>query len=677
MVGVVGSNPIAPTRFNSTASGGAFLYVHVVSDGRNLMPTITLPDGSQREFDQPVTVADVAASIGAGLARAMIAGKVGGQLVDASFTMEANSDLAIITERDEEGLDVIRHSTAHLLAQAVKELFPSAQVTIGPVIDDGFYYDFAYEKTFTPEDLKSIEKRMGEIVARNLPLTRTIKSRDEAVTFFRDLGEEYKAKIIESIPADEDLSLYQQGDFTDLCRGPHVPSTGKLKAFKLTKLAGAYWRGDSSNEMLQRVYGTAWANKKDLKAYLHRIEEAEKRDHRKLAKQLDLYHTQEEAPGMVFWHDNGWTIYRQIEQYIRDVLYDNDYQEVRTPQLVDRSLWEKSGHWEKFSDDMFTTHVDNRDYAVKPMNCPCHVQIFNQGLKSYRDLPLRMAEFGSCHRNEPSGTLHGLMRLRNFVQDDAHIFCTEAQIQEEVSSFIDLLFNVYADFGFTEILIKLSTRPENRVGEDVLWDKAESALELALNDKGLDWQLQPGEGAFYGPKIEFSLKDCIGRVWQCGTIQVDFSMPGRLGAHYVAEDGSKQVPVMLHRAILGSLERFIGILIEEFAGRFPVWLAPVQVVIMNISDNQSEYVGKVEEILRNQGLRAKSDLRNEKIGFKIREHTLQRVPYLLVIGDREVTDNTVAVRTLSGEDLGSMPLQDFVDRLNTELVGRGRSVLED
>jgi len=653
------------------------LYVHVVSDGRNLMPTITLPDGSQREFDQPVTVADVAASIGAGLARAMIAGKVGGQLVDASFTMEANSDLAIITERDEEGLDVIRHSTAHLLAQAVKELFPSAQVTIGPVIDDGFYYDFAYEKTFTPEDLKSIEKRMGEIVARNLPLTRTIKSRDEAVTFFRDLGEEYKAKIIESIPADEDLSLYQQGDFTDLCRGPHVPSTGKLKAFKLTKLAGAYWRGDSSNEMLQRVYGTAWANKKDLKAYLHRIEEAEKRDHRKLAKQLDLYHTQEEAPGMVFWHDNGWTIYRQIEQYIRDVLYDNDYQEVRTPQLVDRSLWEKSGHWEKFSDDMFTTHVDNRDYAVKPMNCPCHVQIFNQGLKSYRDLPLRMAEFGSCHRNEPSGTLHGLMRLRNFVQDDAHIFCTEAQIQEEVSSFIDLLFNVYADFGFTEILIKLSTRPENRVGEDVLWDKAESALELALNDKGLDWQLQPGEGAFYGPKIEFSLKDCIGRVWQCGTIQVDFSMPGRLGAHYVAEDGSKQVPVMLHRAILGSLERFIGILIEEFAGRFPVWLAPVQVVIMNISDNQSEYVGKVEEILRNQGLRAKSDLRNEKIGFKIREHTLQRVPYLLVIGDREVTDNTVAVRTLSGEDLGSMPLQDFVDRLNTELVGRGRSVLED
>jgi len=641
------------------------------------MPTITLPDGSQREFDQAVTVAEVAASIGAGLARAMIAGKVGGQLVDASFTMEADSDLAIITERDDEGVDVIRHSTAHLLAQAVKELFPSAQVTIGPVIDDGFYYDFAYEKNFTPDDLKSIEKRMAEIVAQDLPLTRTVKSRDEAVTFFRDLGEEYKAKIIEDIPADEDLSLYQQGEFTDLCRGPHVPSTGKLKAFKLTKLAGAYWRGDSSNEMLQRVYGTAWANKKDLKAYLHRIEEAEKRDHRKLAKQLGLYHTQEEAPGMVFWHDNGWAIYRQIEQYIRDVLYDNDYQEVRTPQLVDRSLWEKSGHWDKFSDDMFTTHVDNRDYAVKPMNCPCHVQIFNQGLKSYRDLPLRMAEFGSCHRNEPSGTLHGLMRLRNFVQDDAHIFCTEAQIQEEVSTFIDLLFNVYADFGFTEILIKLSTRPENRVGEDVLWDKAESALELALNDKGLDWQLQPGEGAFYGPKIEFSLKDCIGRVWQCGTIQVDFSMPGRLGAHYIAEDGSKQVPVMLHRAILGSLERFIGILIEEFAGRFPVWLAPVQAVIMNISDNQGEYVGKVEEILRNQGLRAKSDLRNEKIGFKIREHTLQRVPYLLVIGDREVTDNTVAVRTLSGEDLGSMPLQDFVDRLNTELVGRGRSVLED
>jgi len=641
------------------------------------MPIVTLPDGSQRQFDQAVTIADVAADIGPGLAKATLAGRLNGQLVDASCLIENDAELAIITDRDDEGLEIIRHSTAHLLAQAVKALFPDAQVTIGPVIEDGFYYDFYYPPGFHPDDFAAIEKKMAEISKQNLDVTRTLKSRDEAVAFFRDLGEEYKARIIEDIPADEDLSLYQQGDFTDLCRGPHVPATGKLKAFKLTKLAGAYWRGDANNEMLQRIYGTAWANKKDLKAYLHRLEEAEKRDHRKLAKKLDLYHMQEEAPGMVFWHDNGWTIYREVEQYIRDLLRKNDYVEVRTPQVVDRSLWEKSGHWEKFQDDMFTTHSESRDYAIKPMNCPCHVQIYNQGLKSYRDLPLRMAEFGSCLRNEPSGTLHGLMRLRNFVQDDAHIFCTEAQIQDEVAIFIDMLYQVYADFGFNEVIIKLSTRPENRVGDDAVWDKAEAALEQALDSKGLDWDLQPGEGAFYGPKIEFSLKDCLGRVWQCGTIQVDFSMPGRLGADYVAEDGSKQVPVMLHRAILGSLERFIGILIEEHGGRFPTWLAPTQAVILNISEKQADYVRDLEEFLINQGLRAKSDLRNEKIGFKIREHTLQRVPYQLVIGDREMTDKTVAVRTQGGEDLGVMSQQAFADRLLTDIASRGHVILED
>ncbi len=641
------------------------------------MPTITLPDGSQRQFDQAVTVIDVAQAIGPGLAKATVAGRVNGQLVDASYLIDTDAELAIVTERDAEGLEVIRHSTAHLLAHAVKRLYPDAQVTIGPVIDDGFYYDFYYPPGFRADDLEAIEKEMAELSKKDIPVTRSVMGRNEAVDFFRNLGEEYKAQIIESIPADELLSLYQQDDFTDLCRGPHVPSTAKLKAFKLTKLAGAYWRGDSNNEMLQRIYGTAWANKKDLKAYLHRLEEAEKRDHRRLAKQLDLYHMQEEAPGMVFWHDNGWTIYREIEDYIRGLLRNNGYVEVRTPQVVDRSLWEKSGHWEKFQDDMFTTHSENRDYAIKPMNCPCHVQIYNQGLKSYRDLPLRMAEFGSCLRNEPSGTLHGLMRLRNFVQDDAHIFCSEEQIQDEVSTFIDMLYQVYADFGFDQVIIKLSTRPDNRVGEDTIWDKAEGALEQSLNTKGLEWELQPGEGAFYGPKIEFSLKDCLGRVWQCGTIQVDFSMPGRLGAHYIAEDGSKQVPVMLHRAILGSLERFIGILIEEHGGRFPLWLSPVQVVILNITDKQAEYITEVEEILRNQGLRVKSDLRNEKIGFKIREHTLQRVPYLLVIGDREMTDNTVAVRALGGEDLGVMSQQAFIDRLLQERASRGRIILED
>jgi threonyl-tRNA synthetase len=641
------------------------------------MISITLPDGSQRQFDHPVSIHDVAADIGAGLARAALAGKVNGKLVDTNYVIEDDAELAIITERDEEGLDIIRHSTSHLLAQAVKQLYPDAQVTIGPVIDDGFYYDFSYSKGFTPEDLEKIEKRMEELVKQDLQVVREEVTRDAAVQIFREMGEEYKAQIIEDIPKDEILSVYRQGEFMDLCRGPHVPNTGKLKAFKLMKLAGAYWRGKSENEMLQRIYGTAWSDKKDLKAYLHRLEEAEKRDHRKLAKSLDLFHLQDEAAGMIFWHDNGWRIYREVEKYIRDVLANNGYQEVRTPQVVDRSLWEKSGHWDKFGDMIFSTHSENRDYAVKPMNCPCHIQIFNQGLKSYRDLPLRMAEFGSCHRNEPSGTLHGLMRLRGFTQDDAHIFCTEDQIQSEVATFIDLLFNVYADFGFNEIIIKLSTRPENRVGSDAVWDKAEHALEQALNAKDLDWELQPGEGAFYGPKIEFSLKDCLGRVWQCGTIQVDFSMPGRLDATYVADDGSKQVPVMLHRAILGSLERFIGILIEEYAGAFPAWLAPRQVMVMGITDKQSEYVQQIAQQLKNQGFRADTDLRNEKIGFKIREHTLRRVPYLIVVGDREAQENAVAVRTRKGEDLGAMSLESFVSLLQEDVASRGRIILED
>ncbi|MDZ7662846.1 threonine--tRNA ligase [Thiohalophilus sp.] len=640
------------------------------------MPSIALPDGSQRDYANPVTVADVAADIGAGLAKAALAGKVDGKLVDTSYKIDHDAELAIVTERDAEGLEVIRHSTAHLLAQAVKQLFPDAQVTIGPVIEDGFYYDFAYENGFSESDLEKIEQKMAELAKQDLPVERTVMQREEAVEFFRRMGEEYKAKIIEDIPRGEELSLYRQGDFIDLCRGPHVPSTGKLRAFKLMKLAGAYWRGDSNNEMLQRVYGTAWPDKKQLKGYLHRLEEAEKRDHRKLGRQQDLFHTQEEAPGMVFWHDKGWTLYQQVEQYIRAKLREHDYEEVRTPQVVDRSLWEKSGHWDKFHDMMFTTHSEDRHYAVKPMNCPCHVQIFNQGLKSYRDLPLRMGEFGSCHRNEPSGTLHGLMRVRAFTQDDAHIFCTEDQIQPEVSSFIDLLFEVYRDFGFEEVIIKLSTRPEQRVGSDAVWDKAEHALERALNDKGLDWDLQPGEGAFYGPKIEFSLKDCLGRVWQCGTIQVDFSMPGRLGAEYVGEDGDRHTPVMLHRAILGSLERFIGILIEEYAGAFPLWLAPEQVVVMGITDKQAETVKKIEKTLRSRGLRAKADLRNEKIGFKIREHTLQRIPYLLVIGDREVENSTVAVRTRTGEDLGSLPLDEFIGHLEQEIASRGRILLE-
>lgn len=634
------------------------------------MPTIRLPDGSQRSFDHPVTVAEVAAAIGPGLARAALAGRVNGRLVDTSYRIEDDAEVAIVTDRDPEGLEVIRHSTAHLLAQAVKQLFPEAQVTIGPVVEDGFYYDFSYKRPFTPEDLAAIEKRMQELAKQDLPVSRIVMPRSEAIQYFKDLGEHYKAQIIESIPEGEEISLYRQGDFTDLCRGPHVPSTGKLKVFKLMKLAGAYWRGDSRNEMLQRVYGTAWARKEDLDAYLHRLEEAEKRDHRKLGRQLDLFHLQDEAPGMVFWHPKGWIIWQEIEQYIRAQLRAHGYQEVRTPQVMDRVLWEKSGHWENYRDHMFTTHSENRDYAVKPMNCPGHIQIFNQGIKSYRDLPLRLAEFGACHRNEPSGALHGLMRVRGFVQDDAHIFCTEEQIQDEVSAFIDLLLKVYKDFGFDEVLVKLSTRPEKRVGSDETWDKAEAALEAALRAKGLAYELQPGEGAFYGPKIEFALKDCLGRVWQCGTIQLDFALPERLGAHYVAEDNSRRVPVMLHRAILGSLERFIGILIEHHAGAMPVWLAPVQVVVMSITDAQTGYVERVAAEMRAAGLRVETDLRNEKISYKIREHSLQKLPYQVICGDKEVQANQVAVRTRRGEDLGQMTVPAFIERVRREIAAK-------
>ncbi|MCP4002287.1 MAG: threonine--tRNA ligase [Gammaproteobacteria bacterium] len=642
------------------------------------MLTITLPDGSQRSFDAAVTVADVAADIGPGLAKAALAGKVNGELVDTSFLIEGDVALAIVTGKDEDGLEVIRHSTAHLMAQAVKQLYPEAQITIGPVIEDGFFYDFAFCRAFTPEDLEKIEKKMGDLAKENLVVERTVMTRDAAVEYFKGHGELYKAEIIESIPVGEDIGLYGQGGWSDLCRGPHVPSTGHLKAFKLMKVAGAYWRGDSNNEMLTRIYGTAWGDKKALKAYLHRIEEAEKRDHRRFGKSMDLFHFQEEAPGLVFWHDKGWTIYRTVRNYIRGRLVDHGYQEVNTPQIVDRSLWEQSGHWDKYRENMFTTgDEDQRVYAVKPMNCPCHVQIYNRDLHSYRDLPLRMAEFGSCHRNEASGTLHGLMRVRGFVQDDAHIFCTEDQIQSEVAAFIDLLFSVYQDFGFTDISTKLSTRPAQRVGEDVLWDKAENALQNALEAKGLPWELQPGDGAFYGPKIDFDLRDSIGRVWQLGTIQLDFSMPGRLGATYVAEDGSKQTPVMLHRAILGSFERFIGILLEHFAGNLPAWLAPVQAVVLNISEKQHDYAVEAAEILRKQGFRVQTDLRNEKIGFKIREHTIQRIPYLLVVGDREAETKCLAVRTRNGKDLGSMSIEAFARSLETDIASHGRSALED
>ncbi|GAB1263347.1 threonine--tRNA ligase [Aurantivibrio infirmus] len=638
------------------------------------MPLITLPDGSQRQFPQPVSVLDVASDIGPGLANAALAGIVNGETVDTSFILDQDTSLAIVTERSEEGVEVLRHSCAHLLAQAVKTLFPEAQVTIGPVIEDGFYYDFAYDRPFTPEDLAAIEKKMGELAKADFPVTRRELSRDDAVKYFRGLGEEYKAEIIESIPANEALSLYKQGDFEDLCRGPHVPSTGKIKAFKLTKVAGAYWRGDSNNAMLQRIYGTAWANKKELKAYLHRIEEAEKRDHRKLGKKYDLFHLQEEAPGMVFWHPKGWSIYTSIEDYMRGKQNANGYREIKTPQVVDLSLWKKSGHADKYSEGMFILGADEREYAIKPMNCPCHVQVFNQGLRSYRDLPLRYAEFGSCHRNELSGALHGIMRVRGFTQDDGHIFCTEDQIQSEVADFIDFLHEIYDDFGFDKenLIYKLSTRPEQRVGSDADWDKSEKALADALNAKDLPWQELPGEGAFYGPKIEFSLKDCLGRVWQCGTMQVDFSTPGRLDAQYVAEDGSRQVPVMLHRATLGSFERFIGILIENYEGAFPLWLAPEQVAILNITDRQADFAKKVEKSLQDKGFRAICDLRNEKIGFKIREHTIQRVPYLVVLGDKEAEAGTVTVRTRGGEDLGSMSIEAFTELLSTDLARKGR-----
>jgi threonyl-tRNA synthetase len=631
------------------------------------MPVITLPDGSQRSFAQPVTVAEVALSIGAGLARAALAGKVDGQLVDTSNLIAQDAGLAIITDKDADGLEIIRHSTAHLLAYAVKELFPDAQVTIGPVIENGFFYDFSYQRPFTPEDLAAIEKRMTELARQDIPVTRKVLPRDEAVSYFKGINEHYKAEIIASIPADQDVSLYTEGNFTDLCRGPHVPSTGKLKAFKLMKLAGAYWRGDSKNEMLQRIYGTAWAKKEELDAYLHQLEEAEKRDHRKLGKQLDLFHMQDSSPGMVFWHPKGWTLWQEIEQYMRAKFRDHDYQEVRTPTIMDRTLWEKSGHWENYHDNMFTTASENRDYAVKPMNCPGHVQIFNHGLHSYRDLPLRLAEFGSCHRNETSGSLHGLMRVRGFTQDDAHIFCTENQIQSEVSKFIVMLNEVYRDFSFNEVLVKLSTRPDKRVGSDETWDKAEAGLASALRQNGLAYDVQPGEGAFYGPKVEFTLKDSLGRLWQCGTIQLDFNLPVRLGAEFVDEDNSRKPPVMLHRAILGSMERFIGILIEHHAGAFPLWLSPIQVVLMNISQAQEEYTSQVAQKLRAAGLRIQLDLRNEKITYKIREHSFQKLPYQLIIGDKEVAASLVAVRTRSGEDLGQMTLEALLQRLQTEI----------
>lgn len=634
------------------------------------MPVIRLPDGSERSFNQPVTVAEVAMDIGPGLAKAALAGKVGGVLVDTSHLIESDSDLSIITDKQDEGLDIIRHSTAHLLAYAVKELFPEAQVTIGPVIDNGFYYDFSYKRPFTPEDLEKIEAKMKVLAKQNEQVTRRVMPRNEAVRYFEGLGEHYKAEIIASIPEGEDVSLYTEGNFTDLCRGPHVPSTGKLKAFKLMKVAGAYWRGDSNNEMLQRIYGTAWRNKEELKAYLFQLEEAEKRDHRKLGKHLDLFHMQDDAPGMVFWHPKGWALWQEIEQYMRQLFIDYGYQEVRTPAVLDKTLWEKSGHWQNYQDNMFVTASENRDYAVKPMNCPGHVQIFNSQLHSYRDLPLRLAEFGACHRNEPSGALHGLMRVRGFTQDDAHIFCTEEQVESEVADFIKMLYAAYQDFGFSDVLVKLSTRPEKRIGSDEEWDRAETSLANALKANALEFEYLPGEGAFYGPKIEFTLKDSLGRLWQCGTIQLDANLPERLGAEYVAEDNSRKRPVMLHRAIVGSMERFMGILIENYAGALPVWLAPVQVMVLNISDAQATYVSQVVEKLKENGIRCEFDLRNEKITYKIREHSLQKLPYILVAGDREMQAGCVAVRTRKGEDLGSMPIDAFIARIKAEIEGK-------
>ncbi len=641
------------------------------------MPVITLPDGSQRSFDAPVSVAQVAADIGPGLAKATVAGEVDGRLVDACDLIDRDARLRIITAKDAEGVEIIRHSCAHLIGHAVKQLYPSAKMVIGPVIDEGFYYDIWYERPFTPEDLEAIEQRMRELIDRDYDVIKKMTPRDEVIAVFESRGEDYKLRLIDDMPDEKAMGLYYHEEYVDMCRGPHVPNTRFLKTFKLTKVAGAYWRGDSKNEMLTRIYGTAWANPKELKAYLQHLEEAEKRDHRKIGKKLDFFHMQEEAPGMVFWHPRGWTLYKTIENYMREQQNAHGYQEIRTPQVVDLSLWQRSGHADKFGSNMFMLELDERQYAVKPMNCPCHVQVYNQGLKSYRDLPLRLAEFGSCHRFEPSGSLHGIMRVRGFTQDDAHIFCTEEQIQPEVASFIDFLHEVYADFGFTEVIYRLSTRPEQRVGSDDSWDKAEKALADALDSKGLPWQELPGEGAFYGPKIEFSLKDCIGRVWQLGTIQVDFSMPGRLDAQYVAEDGSRQVPVMLHRAICGSLERFIGILIEHYEGAFPLWLAPVQVAVLNITDAQADYARQLEATLKQHGFRAEADLRNEKIGFKIRAHTLERVPYLLVVGDREVEQQTVAVRSRSGEDLGSMSIDACVELLAGEATRRGRVVLEN
>ncbi len=638
------------------------------------MPLITLPDGSKRDYPQALTVAEVAASIGAGLAKAALAGRVNGRLVDTSFVIEADCQLAIVTDKDADGLDIIRHSTSHLLAYAVKELFPEAQVTIGPVIENGFYYDFAYKRPFTPEDLEAIEKRMAELAKKDFPVSREVWSRDDAVAFFKSIGEHYKAELIAAIPQGEEVSLYREGEFVDLCRGPHVPSTARLKVFKLMKVAGAYWRGDQKNEQLQRIYGTAWARKEELEAHLHMLEEAEKRDHRKLGRQLDLFHLQEEAPGMVFWHPHGWILWQEIEQYMRHVYRDNGYQEVRCPQILDRSLWERSGHWQHFKHNMFTTESENRDYAVKPMNCPGHIQIFNTGVRSYRELPLRYGEFGSCHRNEPSGALHGVMRVRGFTQDDGHIFCTEDQIQSEVTAFNELVRKVYADFGFHEVAVKLALRPEGRVGADILWDKAESALRAALTASRLSWDELPGEGAFYGPKIEFHIKDAIGRSWQCGTVQVDFSMPGGLGAEYVGEDNSRHTPVMLHRAILGSLERFIGILVENHAGAFPLWLAPVQVVVVNISEAQADYAQSVAKMLREAGLRAESDLRGEKMNYKIREHSLLKRPYIVVVGDKEKAAGLVALRARGNQDLGQMSPQALIERLVHEKCTRGGAV---
>jgi len=634
------------------------------------MPNITLPDGSIKRFDAPVSVADVAASIGPGLAKAALAGSVDGKVVDTSHRIERDASLAIITAKDPAGLDVLRHSTAHLLAYAVKELFPDAQVTIGPVIEDGFYYDLSFRRPFTPEDLEAIEKKMAELARKDEPVARKVMSRDEAVAFFKAHGEHYKAEIIASIPADQEISLYSEGRFTDLCRGPHVPSTGKLKVFKLMKVAGAYWRGDSKNEMLQRIYGTAWASKEDLDAYLLRIEEAEKRDHRRLGKQLDLFHVQDEAPGMVFWHPNGWTVWQQVEQYMRRVYQDNGYLEIKCPQILDRSLWEKSGHWQNFKENMFTTESEKRDFAIKPMNCPGHVQVFNSGLRSYRELPLRYGEFGQCHRNEPSGALHGIMRVRGFTQDDGHIFCSEEQIQPEVTAFNRLALAVYDDFGFRNVAIKIALRPEKRLGSDETWDRAENALREALRACNVEWNELPGEGAFYGPKVEYHLKDSIGRSWQCGTMQTDFQMPGRLGAEYVAQDDTRKVPVMLHRAIVGSLERFIGILIENYAGALPLWLAPVQAVVLNITDRQAGYAREVEAKLRSAGLRVRADLRNEKITYKIREHSLQKLPYQLIVGDKEMQAVQVAVRTRGGEDLGAMPIDSLLARLQDEVATR-------